>query len=164
MSNEKPVTPSGTAASATPDKRRRRSSVGVWLLGLLSAIGIIGFLATFVLILMRVSDPETVLSRSFTRAPQQGTQGERGAPGPIGPPGAMGPAGPAGDPGIRIVRPDCPTGTCALECGEDEILLVAYCGAGRAPSVAQNERSALCRSSVRARAEVVAACAKAPRR
>jgi hypothetical protein len=145
----------------------RRSAFPVWMLGVLGVVGILGFLATFVLILVRTNDSQGLLSRPVMRMPVQGTQGERGPPGPPGPSGPRGPTGPAGpqgDAGIRIVRPDCPTGTCNLDCNADEILLVAHCGTGRLPTLYVNERSALCRSSVRAPAAVMAACVKAAQR
>ena len=165
MSNaEQPANALASAAGSGPDKPRRRSSLEVWMLGIFSVIGIVGFLATLVLILMRAGDSQNLLSRPVMRMPLQGAQGERGPSGPIGPAGPMGPAGPAGDPGIRIVRPDCPTGTCNLECNEDEILLIAHCGTGRLPTLYTSERGALCRSSVRAPAAVVAACVKTSRR
>jgi hypothetical protein len=152
-----------STAGSSPDKSRRRSAAEIWILGVFAGFGIIGFVATFVLLMMRTGDPQGALSRPIARMPLQ-VQGEPGPPGPAGPPGPMGPAGPPGDAGIRIVRPDCPTGTCTLECNEDEILLIAHCGVGRLPTIYNNERSALCRSSVRARADVVAACAKTSRR
>jgi hypothetical protein len=85
-----------------------------------------------------------------------------GPPGDRGPPGPPGPRGPAGDPGIRIVRADCATGNCTVACEEDEVMLTAHCGGGRPPTAYPNERSALCRSPSRAKAEIVAACFKAP--
>jgi hypothetical protein len=136
----------------------------IWMLGIFSVIGIVGFLATFVLILARTSDHQGAMSRPIMRVPQQGVAGERGPAGPAGPPGPRGEQGLAGDAGIRLVRPECPTGTCNLSCNDDEILLIAHCGAGRLPTVYQNERTALCRSSIRAPAEVVAACVKSSKK
>jgi hypothetical protein len=148
------------AAPLAPMQPRRWSSPEIWTLGVFSVIGILGFLATFVLIVARSSDPQNAMSRPVMGPPQQ-VQGERGPPGPPGPPGPVGPRGTQGEAGVRVIRPDCPTGTCNLECNEDEILLIAHCGAGRLPTIYQNERVALCRSSVRAKADVVAACVKA---
>jgi hypothetical protein len=83
----------------------------------------------------------------------QGRSGPRGN----GPPG---PIGPRGDPGIRIVRHDCAGGNCTVECDDDEVLLTAHCGIGRAPAVYPTEHSALCRSRGTAKVEVVVACVK----
>jgi hypothetical protein len=151
---------SDRAVTLAPAPQRRWSALEVWTLGVFSVIGIIGFLATFVLIVARTSDSQNAMSRPIMRVPQQVT-GERGPPGPPGPAGPVGPRGAQGEAGIRVIRPDCPTGTCSLECNEDEILLIAHCGSGRLPTVYQSERVALCRSSVRGKVDVVAACVKA---
>jgi len=49
-----------------------------------------------------------------------------------------------------------------VQCGEDELLLTAYCGARRNPAVMPTERSATCRSPVPANSPVVAICMKIP--
>src|ERR1700681_2153043 len=63
------------------------------------------------------------------------TQGEKGDPGSAGAQGDAGPRGPAGPPGpsgaIRIVRANCDATSCTAQCGDDEVLLIAYCGATR---------------------------------
>jgi len=91
------------------------------------------------------------------------------SPGPKGDPGPAGPLGPKGDPGppgaalgIRLVRSPCDVTTCTLQCGDDEILLTAYCGASRNAAVILTERSATCRSRVSANSPLVAACLKIP--
>src|SRR5262249_50337589 len=44
--------------------------------------------------------------------------GAKGDPGPPGPPGAKGDPGPPGPPfGIRIVRSNCDTTNCSVQCG-----------------------------------------------
>src|SRR5262249_23483155 len=59
-------------------------------------------------------------------------QGPKGDPGPPGPPGPKGDPGPPGPPfGIRIVRSNCDTTNCSVQCGDDELLLTAYCGVRR---------------------------------
>jgi hypothetical protein len=96
-------------------------------------------------------------------------QGEKGDPGPAGPPGEKGdagPAGPAGRPGaagagVRIVRSNCDAAGCAAQCGDDEVLLVAYCGATRNPAIFPSERSASCRLRNPQNSPLVAACGKA---
>lgn len=91
-----------------------------------------------------------------------------GPPGPMGYAGPPGPTGPKGDPGppggIRVVRSNCDETNCAVQCGEDEMLLTAYCGPRRNAAVFPSERSATCRSQVPANSPLVAACANMPSR
>jgi hypothetical protein len=47
-----------------------------------------------------------------------------------------------------------------VECDNDEMILMAHCGAGRGPANIQTERSALCRGPSRTKIEIIAACAK----
>jgi hypothetical protein len=98
----------------------------------------------------------------------QSSQGEKGDPGAAGPPGAQGdagPRGPAGPPGasgaMRIVRANCDATSCAAQCGDDEVLLIAYCGATRNAATFPTERSASCRLRNPANSPLIAACAKA---
>jgi hypothetical protein len=92
-------------------------------------------------------------------------QGEKGDPGPAGPPGATGEAGPRGPAGpagaMRIVRANCDATSCAAQCAEDEVLLIAYCGATRIVATFPTERSATCRARTPANNPLIAACAKA---
>src|SRR6266540_1864752 len=79
----------------------------------------------------------------------------------------QGPHGPKGDPGlsgsgIRIIRANCDPAHCSVQCGEDELLLTAYCGARRNAAIIPTERSATCRSPVPANSPLVAACVRAP--
>jgi hypothetical protein len=96
------------------------------------------------------------------------SQGEKGDPGPAGPPGAKGDAGPRGPAGasasgaIRIVRANCDATSCAAQCGDDEVLLMAYCGTTRNAAAFPTERSASCRLRNPANSPLIAACAKAP--
>jgi hypothetical protein len=97
------------------------------------------------------------------------SQGEKGDPGPAGPPGEKGdagPRGPAGPPGasgaMRVVRANCDATSCAVQCGDDEVLLIAYCGATRNAATFPTERSASCRARNPANSPLIAACAKAP--
>jgi hypothetical protein len=93
-------------------------------------------------------------------------QGEKGDPGPPGPagakgdPGPRGPAGPAG--AMRVVRANCDATNCTAQCGDDEVLLIAYCGATRIPATFPTERSATCRARTPANNPLIAACAKSP--
>jgi len=96
------------------------------------------------------------------------TQGEQGDPGPAGPPGPKGdagPRGPAGPPGasgaMRIVRASCEATGCTAQCGDDEVLLIAYCGSARNAATFPTERSASCRTRNAANSPLVAACGKA---
>jgi hypothetical protein len=97
----------------------------------------------------------------------QGPQGAKGDPGPAGPPGAKGdtgPAGPAGPAGassaMRIVRSNCDATNCAVQCSDDEVLLIAYCGSTRNAATFPTERSASCRARNAANNPLIAACAK----
>ena len=87
--------------------------------------------------------------------------------GPQGPRGERGPPGPTGDPGppglgIRVVKALCNERSCVVQCGGDEMLLTAYCGAKRNAAVIPTERTATCRSQVPANSPLVAACVKMP--
>jgi len=91
--------------------------------------------------------------------------GEKGDPGPPGAKGDTGPRGPAGPSAagtIRIVKANCDATSCAAQCGDDEVLLIAYCGATRIPATFPTERSATCRARTPANNPIIAACAKAP--
>ena len=65
-------------------------------------------------------------------------QGEKGDAGPPGPQGAKGDRGPAGPPGpsgaMHVVRANCDAANCTAQCGDDEVLLIAYCGPTRIPA------------------------------
>ena len=140
------------------------SSVGVWALATLSALGLIGFVVVFGFVLARtVPGPRALAPQgpgAASAQPAAGSLGSKGDPGPRGERGPPGPAGSRGDPGIRIVRHDCAGGNCTVECDDDEVLLTAHCGIGRAPAVYPTEHSALCRSRGTAKVEVVVACVK----
>ena len=78
-----------------------------------------------------------------------GPKGDAGAQGPIGPPGAQGLQGPPGPPGassqFRLVRAQCTTAAaCTAACRDDEIVIVAFCGAQRARATYLTERSVSC--------------------
>ncbi len=93
----------------------------------------------------------------------QGEQGEAGPAGPPGPKGDAGPRGPAGPSGaMRVVRANCDAASCTAQWGDDEVLLVAYCGATRIAATFPTERSATCRARTPANSPLIAACAKAP--
>jgi hypothetical protein len=93
-------------------------------------------------------------------------QGQQGPMGPGGPPGPQGPRGDSGPPGaasgIRVVRSNCDQTNCTVQCGEDEMLLTAYCGPKRNTAIIPTERSATCRNVVPANSPLIAACAKMP--
>jgi Collagen triple helix repeat (20 copies) len=98
---------------------------------------------------------------------EKSSQGEKGDTGPAGPPGAKGdagPRGPAGPPGaagaMRIVRANCDATSCTAQCSDDEVLLIAYCGATRIVATFPTERSATCRARTPANNPLIAACAK----
>src|SRR5437879_11138555 len=79
----------------------------------------------------------------------QSPPGAKGDPGPAGPPGPKGETGPAGPPGassaMRIIRSNCDATGCTVQCSDDEMLLIAYCGATRNAATFPTERSASCR-------------------
>jgi hypothetical protein len=89
-----------------------------------------------------------------------------GPPGPMGYQGPPGPAGPKGDPGppggIRIVRANCDETAYTVQCGQDEMLLTAYCGANLNVAIIPTGRTATCRTQVPANSPLVAACVKMP--
>jgi hypothetical protein len=98
----------------------------------------------------------------------KGPEAAKGDPGPAGPPGARGeagPPGPAGPPGassaVRIIRSNCDATSCAAQCSNDEVLLIAYCGAARNAATFMTERSASCRVRNAANSPLITACAKA---
>ena len=130
----------------------------MWLLGAFSVIGLIGFIATFVLIMLRA--PNAPVQRTLTAAEIQRLTGPAGERGPAGP---AGPRGATGDAAVRVVHGDCGTGNCIAECANDEVLLNAYCNPGRTPAVYPTEYSALCRPTGRGRVDAVAICVKARR-
>lgn len=108
--------------------------------------------------------------------PQPGPKGDQGPPGPAGPkgdagdngaPGSQGPAGPQGPPGpasqMRVIRQNCSTSTCTATCGEEEVLVSAYCGAGRLAPNYLTERSVSCGVVPNAdHSPLVAVCLSAP--
>ena len=100
-----------------------------------------------------------------------GPAGMAGPPGPEGPPGPAGPPGPpsaGAQPGaaagvtepLRVVRAQCGASGCSVTCNADEIVLTAYCGAGRAAATFPTEREATCRGRARQSSSLVAACAR----
>ena len=92
-----------------------------------------------------------------------------GAKGPTGDQGPAGPKGPTGDPGppgqessLRIVQSNCDQASCTAQCGENEILLTAYCGPKRNAALIPTDRTATCRTRVPANSPLVAVCAAMP--
>jgi hypothetical protein len=154
MPNDKLQGTEGKSASPWP-------SVGVWAFAALSALGLIGFVAAFALVLTRAAPSPEMSVPQRAGAPQAvGLIGPKGDPGPRGERGPPGASGSRGDPGVRIIRHDCRGGNCTVECDTDEVLLTAHCGIGRTPAVYPTEHSALCRSRGTAKVEVVVACVK----
>ena len=90
-------------------------------------------------------------------------QSSKGPMGDQGPPGPKGPLGDAGPPsttsGIRIVRSNCDETSCRVQCGENEMLLTAYCGPNRNLAIIPTERSATCRNPMPVNSPIVAVCA-----
>jgi hypothetical protein len=132
-----------------------------WTLGVFSVLGLVGFIATFALILLR--SPDAQGPRALTAEEMKSLAGKPGPPGERGAPGPPGPRGPAGE-GVRIVRVDCTPTSCTATCAADEVLINAYCGASHAAAAYPTESSAMCRPPARGRLDLVAACVKAPRR
>jgi hypothetical protein len=156
--------PASAAPAAEPTKpvagleRKKLWSTSEVVLGAFSVIGLIGFIATFVLIMLRA--PNAPVQRTLTAAEIQRLTGPAGERGPVGP---AGPRGATGDAAVRIVRSECGTGNCIAECANDEVLLNAYCNPGRTPAVYPTETSTLCRPTGRGRVDAVAICMKARR-
>jgi hypothetical protein len=98
----------------------------------------------------------------------QGPKGDAGPAGPIGPPGptgAQGPAGPQGPPSptVRVIRNDCVSSVCTVECRDNEVLVTAYCGPTRNPAQYLAEKSASCGPVPSpSNAPLVAVCVAAP--
>jgi hypothetical protein len=59
------------------------------------------------------------------------------------------------------VRAECEATDCTVACGDDEFLLVAYCGTRREPALFPTEHSASCHHHGRNSGPAVAACVKA---
>jgi hypothetical protein len=91
----------------------------------------------------------------------QGPKGDQGPPGPQGPKGDAGPAGPTGpqgprglpgpqgeqgppSPSVRVVRSACLNGDCTIQCRDNEVLVIAYCGPNRNAATLLAERGASC--------------------
>jgi hypothetical protein len=89
---------------------------------------------------------------------EQSQQGPQGDPGPSGPAGPPGPAGPAT--GVRLVRSACDATDCTVQCGADEVLVTAWCGAARNPTNFPTEKSATCRGRGATNNSLFAVCAK----
>jgi len=166
MSNEE------SSGSGT-DRTKQRRPFDAWVLGTLSLCGLVGVIVTLGLIVARTAPNPQVLSPRATIPAQSQPAGvqlqqvisQPGPRGEQGPPGSAGPRGPAGDAGIRIARVNCAAGNCTVECNNDEMILTAHCGVGRAQAVYPTENSALCRSPrSTAKVEIVAACLKSSRR
>jgi hypothetical protein len=97
--------------------------------------------------------------------PSKGEPGPQGLPGERGPPGPPGPAGVSAAPvgptsHVRMIRVMCDAACCDAECNEDEILLIAYCGAARTAPIYPTERSATCRTRIAANNPLILACVK----
>jgi hypothetical protein len=99
----------------------------------------------------------------------EGPKGDPGPAGPPGPKGEVGPPGPAGPEGlagssaaasVRVIRSTCDATSCSAQCDQAEIVITAWCGAGRNPATFPNERSASCRARGAANNPLVAVCAK----
>ena len=129
------------AASITADRHQSRRTI-MYVFGILIMVALVGALMA-----------------------GQGPKGPTGLQGPSGPPGPNGDRGPPGSAsGVRVVRSTCSETNCTVQCGEDEMLLTAYCGPRRNAAVFPSERSATCRSQVPANSPLVAACANMPSR
>lgn len=90
--------------------------------------------------------------------PTPGPQGPKGDPGPkgdagvqgltgaTGPQGLQGPPGPPGASSqFRMIRTQCiSSAACTETCRDDEIVIVAFCGANRARATYLTERSVSC--------------------
>src|SRR4051794_39237248 len=89
-----------------------------------------------------------------------GPAGPTGEAGPSGPPGPAGPAGPPGPASVHILQSNCTAAACDAECGNDEVLIIAWCGTRRTAATFPTEHSASCRVRGGASSPLVAVCAK----
>jgi Collagen triple helix repeat (20 copies) len=90
---------------------------------------------------------------------ESGPQGPSGPRGPPGPPGPNGPPGPASQ--TRIARVNCLLESCQVSCEVGEVLVTAYCGAGRKAAVFLGEKAASCGVSPNASdSPLVAVCVR----
>ena len=166
MSSEEPV-------KFGAGERSRQLTLGEWVLGGLSALGLAGIAFTFGVVLQQnfigptSAAPEPAqtaapaTSAAQTATPPRVVVGAKGDPGAKGEAGPPGPRGPTGASGIRILRQDCPGGNCDVRCNDSEVMLTAYCGIGRTPAVFTSDSSAIFRSRTTAKVQVVAACVSA---
>ncbi len=121
-----------------------------------------GYLRRTLRVLIAVSLAASLLGCGKFGQGEQGEAGPAGPPGPKGDAGPRGPAGPAGASGsLRVVRANCDATSCTAQCGDDEVLLIAYCGSARNAATFPSERSASCRVRNAANNPIIAACAKA---
>jgi len=60
------------------------------------------------------------------------------------------------------VRANCDgaASACSAQCGDDEVLLIAYCGTARNAATFPTERSASCKTRNAANSPLIAACTK----
>jgi hypothetical protein len=58
------------------------------------------------------------------------------------------------------MRISCETSACTAACGQDEVLVIAYCGPGRAAVTLTSERSVSCPARRAATSPLTAVCAK----
>jgi hypothetical protein len=118
--------------------RRRAVSIGIF--GMLITIALAGLLMTW-------DGPK-------------GSTGDQGPAGPKGPTGDPGPPGQESD--LRIIRSNCDQTSCTAQCGENEMLVTAYCGPKRNAAIIPTDRTATCRTRVPANSPLVAVCAALP--
>jgi hypothetical protein len=90
--------------------------------------------------------------------PAPGPQGPKGDPGPKGDTGAQGPVGAAGPQGLqgppgppgassqfRLVRAQCTSAAaCTASCRDDEVVIIAFCGAQHARATYLTEHTVSC--------------------
>jgi hypothetical protein len=137
-----------------PPAGRKTQNKGVAAKGAWRAVPPVKILFVFAMLIMIASAGAMM---TWDQGPK-GPMGDKGPPGPKGPRGDPGPSSPAS--GIRIVRSTCDETTCAVQCGENEMLLTAYCGPKRNPAIIPAERTAACRNPVPANSPLVAVCAQ----
>jgi hypothetical protein len=137
-----------------PSAGRKTQNKGVAAKGAWRAVPPVKTLFVFAMLIMIASAGAMM---TWDQGPK-GPMGDKGPPGPKGPRGDPGPSSPAS--GIRIVRSNCDETTCAVQCGENEMLLTAYCGPKRNPAIIPAERTAACRNPVPTNSPIVAVCAQ----
>jgi hypothetical protein len=65
---------------------------------------------------------------------------------------------------VRVVRSNCLSGNCTIQCNDTEVLVMAYCGPNRSAATYLGEREASCGVQESSpNSPLIVVCASAPR-